>query len=561
MAQSTDTKVNEFIINTTTEELLKTQTIQPNQIYVTPDDISSGSGGVANYVDLSSSQTITGQKTFTQELIKSQSSGYAGYAISNTGYTRGNIPTNTIGLGRWIVRDSGNQYLSYLQTQVNSNGSVVTELLSRQATTAGGSIYQEASIGLNTSRTDKFVYVGGRLQPRTNNTYDLGTKDFRWRNAYLQKIYTYETPIIKANSIDLTENPTTTQYKFVDFIDGNDTRIGVIGVQHSSTGKYGVYLQAGNFATMGIRGTSASDVEAWAPTPPSGDNSTKIATTAWVNDKINAVNESISNLLNSKLSTIGGETGTSFVLSSNGNNFYVHTTEGTVIGTSNETMILRGSSSNPMYIGGNNNLQNIVLEKDLTDLKEFDWQYVTTYILNQTSDAYWSVIPNFDFENYDYYFESTLILENGGFNGLMFTDANSNVLTFNVRWVRIATEGGSGSGSSTQWAGYQAVREDNIIYGVDTMSGTNRFIRETIKLSRQANTGDAGPNIDFEFNSWASYAGNQRNYMVRGYVYPTDTTNTLSIKGISRFVSEGTTGYLPNSFMRMYRRKRRNETD
>lgn len=198
MAQSTDTKVNEFIINATTEELLKTQTIQPNQIYVTPDDISSGSGGVANYVDLSSSQTITGQKTFTQELIKSQSSGYAGYVISNTGYTRGNIPTNTIGLGRWIVRDSGNQYLSYLQTQVNSNGSVVTELLSRQATTAGGSTYQEASIGLNTSRTDSFVYVRGRLQPHTNNTYDLGTEDFRWRNAYLQKIDTHTLTVQNA---------------------------------------------------------------------------------------------------------------------------------------------------------------------------------------------------------------------------------------------------------------------------------------------------------------------------------------------------------------------------
>ena len=150
------------------------------------------------FVTLTTAQTIDGQKTFTQELIKSQSSGYAGYAINNTGYTRGNIPTNTTGLGRWIVRDSGNQYLSYLQTQVNSNGSVVTELLSRQATTAGGSTYQEASIGLNTSRTDKFVYVGGRLQPHINNTYDLGTKDFRWRNAYLQKIDTHTLTVQNA---------------------------------------------------------------------------------------------------------------------------------------------------------------------------------------------------------------------------------------------------------------------------------------------------------------------------------------------------------------------------
>lgn len=274
-------------------------------------------------------------------------------------------------------------------------------------------------------------------------------------------------------------------------------------------------------------------------------------------------NKVVTEAINNRITKNGGETGKSFVLSSNGRNFYSHSSAGTVIGANNEPVILKGSSSNPTYIGGDNNLQNIVLEKDLTDLKEFDWQYVTTYILNQTSDSHWAIVPNFDFTNYDYYFESTLILEDGGFNGLMFTDANSNVLTFNVRWNRIATEGGSGSGSSTQWAGYQAAREDNIIYGVDTMSGSRRFIRETIKLSRQANTtgsDDSGPNIDFEFNSWAAYAGNQRNYMVRGYVYPTDTTNTLSIKGISRFVSEGTTGYLPNSFMRMYRRKRRNET-
>ena len=38
MPNSTDTKLNELVINETTEELLKTQEIQPNQLYVTPDE-------------------------------------------------------------------------------------------------------------------------------------------------------------------------------------------------------------------------------------------------------------------------------------------------------------------------------------------------------------------------------------------------------------------------------------------------------------------------------------------------------------------------------------------
>lgn len=76
-------------------------------------------------------------------------------------------------------------------------------------------------------------------------------------------------------------------------------------------------------------------------------------------------NKVVTEAINNRITKNGGETGKSFVLSSNGNNFYVHTTEGTIIGTSNETMILRGMSSNPTYIDDDNNVQNIVLQRDL----------------------------------------------------------------------------------------------------------------------------------------------------------------------------------------------------
>ena len=66
-------------------------------------------------------QTITGQKTFTQELIKSQINGYWGYQIKNTGYKLGDAnPSSNIGLGRFIVYGSDNNYISYVQTTVNS---------------------------------------------------------------------------------------------------------------------------------------------------------------------------------------------------------------------------------------------------------------------------------------------------------------------------------------------------------------------------------------------------------------------------------------------------------
>ena len=38
MATSKDTKLNELVINETTEEILQSQEVQPNQLYITPDE-------------------------------------------------------------------------------------------------------------------------------------------------------------------------------------------------------------------------------------------------------------------------------------------------------------------------------------------------------------------------------------------------------------------------------------------------------------------------------------------------------------------------------------------
>ena len=55
MATSNSTNVNNIVINRTTEALLKTMEIQPNQFYLTPDDSISG-GAVS--ADLSAGKLI-----------------------------------------------------------------------------------------------------------------------------------------------------------------------------------------------------------------------------------------------------------------------------------------------------------------------------------------------------------------------------------------------------------------------------------------------------------------------------------------------------------------------
>lgn len=94
---------------------------------------------------------------------------------------------------------------------------------------------------------------------------------------------------IKATYIDIT-TPSTTQYKFLDFVDKNNSRIGLVGAVQQSGGNYGMYMQAGNFGSIGIIGTSTSDVRAFAPTPSADSNTDTIATTGWVNQFVKTRN-------------------------------------------------------------------------------------------------------------------------------------------------------------------------------------------------------------------------------------------------------------------------------
>ena len=92
-------------------------------------------------------------------------------------------------------------------------------------------------------------------------------------------------PKIKSAQMNLSgTTPTSTLYKYFDFLDTNNSRVGLVGALMDASGYAGMYFQARNNGSMGIKTTSSGTAYAWAPTPPTSSNANQIATTDWVRD-------------------------------------------------------------------------------------------------------------------------------------------------------------------------------------------------------------------------------------------------------------------------------------
>ena len=94
---------------------------------------------------------------------------------------------------------------------------------------------------------------------------------------------------LKSTTIDKTVNPESNKYIYMDCLDKNNVRLGVVGSIQFPNGLYGSYLQAGNEGQIRIL-TDGTNVSTYAPTPSSvTDNTTKIATTEWVINVLKAL--------------------------------------------------------------------------------------------------------------------------------------------------------------------------------------------------------------------------------------------------------------------------------
>ena len=100
------------------------------------------------------------------------------------------------------------------------------------------------------------------------------------------------------------------QYKFFDFLDKNNKRLGVVGASTAANSYYGMYMQAGNEGGLGIY-SNGSSVYTMAPTPPSNSNDTSIATTGWVRSLLDGAEFSKSLTVTTIATAANFSTGTS----------------------------------------------------------------------------------------------------------------------------------------------------------------------------------------------------------------------------------------------------------
>lgn len=94
---------------------------------------------------------------------------------------------------------------------------------------------------------------------------------------------------IKSNIIDNSVTPETDQFSnFIDMLDKNNIRIGRIFQRKRANGANSIFLQAWSGDTNYILGVN-SDGSTEAPTPPTYDNSARIATTAFFRNNMQVV--------------------------------------------------------------------------------------------------------------------------------------------------------------------------------------------------------------------------------------------------------------------------------
>ena len=193
-------------------------------------------------------------------------------------------------------------------------------------------------------------------------------------------------------------------YKYFDFLDSGNNRLGVIGAATAASSYYGMYMQAGNEGALGIY-SNGSSVYTVAPTPAASDDSTKIATTAWVRDRLPNLNGSTSysgtyyavETLPGNGTFLVGTGNTSSPIDYVDLNGYSGFTEADYISFSSNT-------------SGNGTLENFTSHAYLgirwTKTNSAGEQYVTTYwiptslLVTGDADHYFTFTDNTDFVNF-----------------------------------------------------------------------------------------------------------------------------------------------------------------
>jgi len=244
-----------------------------------------------NVVHRTGNETITGEKTFANN-INSKASWAVGTAPSSTQYSRINL------------KDSSNTVFGQLQLVYDTAGSLETDLVVRKQDAS--STYAHIKVGFNSSG-NAYTYAPTPTDTTTTSGTQIATTG--WVNGTTNNLVhksgdetiagakTFNSADIKIKSTSIqwsTPPDSGSRYSGIIIYDKDGKRIGKIEQYQNSNGDIGLGLNVSGYDSSNnikystpITTWIAKDgSSSWtsAPTPASGDNSTKIATTAWVNN-------------------------------------------------------------------------------------------------------------------------------------------------------------------------------------------------------------------------------------------------------------------------------------
>jgi hypothetical protein len=274
--------------------------------FITDIDVATKTE-LSNYVALTGDQTIGGVKSFENEIRVVGPGNWEGIAIHNSNYALGDTLTTQMPLGRWITYDkNGTLYASVLQTVANTNNVNSTSIASLQKNTDGSVSSAQLALWAVKDGAPQ-VRATGHLLPASDSRFHIGSDTLKWQNIYLAGDIEAHSPntrvfAIKNTDVSLFENPTSNtllggikiRSKENAYLTSEETwRLAnggvkwLVGLRNNTGTVTGASDNTDIYKTMLTAelhkdGTSGL----YTNTPDASSNSTQIATTAWVNDKL-----------------------------------------------------------------------------------------------------------------------------------------------------------------------------------------------------------------------------------------------------------------------------------
>ena len=320
---------------------------------------------VSNYVDLDSTQTISGSKTFTNALtVKTTgSSAGRGVIISNPDIVKGTAPSgskyaNIVFYGDAV--SSISDRIGLVECQYNSDKSIKVGLHAYNSTSADNTNMCSISCHVDSSgnaytyaptpdTSDNSTKIATTAYVKSNlaNYVDLSTNQSLNGNKtmsgtlsakYVDIGYSgdIETSLVQLNIghpsrfSNLGDLPSSASYSGIYFTDHSGKTYGsnVIGmIEHSvsTSGTSSLSMRAlknvssgnttaANICELKVSIDSAGNKVTAAPTPATSDNSTQIATTEYVNNKFANPIEKVNAITSASSITIDPNTGSLFTL-------------------------------------------------------------------------------------------------------------------------------------------------------------------------------------------------------------------------------------------------------